>query len=129
VESWDDVQQHLHYVDGVMSGRKAYYTPGFLGLADHSVFGDMPDPKSPIVDAAELAAVARAYAQYVQTWVDKGVRASALTRHMVALYHNMPGARLWRRHLSENGGGCKDVPQLVEDALNHVLSLTGAQSA
>jgi len=129
VETWDDVQQHLRYVDGVMSGRKAYYTPGFLGLADQRVFSDMPDPMPPISDAQALANVAREYAKYVQTWVDKGIRASALTRHMVALYHDMPGARLWRRHLSENAVRCTDVPQLVEDGLIHVLSVPGAQSA
>lgn len=129
IETWDDVQMHLQHVDGVMSGRKAYYTPGFLGRADQSVFSDMPDPMPQISDAATLAMVAREYAQYVQSWVDQGVRASALTRHIIALYHDMPGARLWRRHLSENGGGCTDVPQLVEDALSHVLSLTGAKRA
>jgi len=129
VQSWEEVEQHLHYVDGVMSGRKAYYTPGFLGRADQRVFCDMPDRLPEIVSAVELAGVAREYAQYVQSWVDKGVRATALTRHMVALYHDMPGARLWRRHLSENGAGCTDVPQMVEDALDHVLSLTNVQSA
>jgi len=129
VDTWDDVQTHLQYVDGVMSGRKAYYTPDFLGCADQQVFSDMPDPKPEISDAAALAVVARDYAQYVQTWVDKGIRASALTRHVIALYHDMPGARLWRRHLSENGNRCTDVPQLVEDALQHVLSVPGAQSA
>ena len=129
VESWDDVQQHLQHVDGVMSGRKAYYTPGFLGMADQRVFSNMPDPMPEISDAAALAGVAREYARYVQIWVEQGVRANALTRHMVALYYDMPGARLWRRHLSENSVGCLDVPQLVEDALEHVLSVPGAQSA
>lgn len=112
-----------------MSGRKAYYTPGFLGLADQTVFNDLPDPHPPINDAAALAEVARAYAHYVQSWVEQGIRASALTRHMIALYHDMPGARLWRRHLSENGIRCTDVPGMVEDALQHVLTTPGAQSA
>ncbi len=129
IETWDDVQTHLRYVDGVMSGRKAYYTPGFLGRADQTVFSDLPDPLHDISDAAALAVVARQYAQYVQSWVDKGIRATALTRHIIALYHDMPGARLWRRHLSENATRCSDVPQLVEDALQHVIKLPGAQSA
>lgn len=129
IETWTDVQTHLQYVDGVMSGRKAYYTPGFLGRADCNVFSDLPHPMPEIHDATALAAVAREYAQYVQSWVEKGIRASALTRHMIALYHDMPGARLWRRHLSENGVRCTDVPQMVEDALQHVLSVPGAQSA
>ncbi|MCL4144802.1 UNVERIFIED_CONTAM: hypothetical protein GTU68_015984 [Idotea baltica] len=129
VETWDDVQTHLQYVDGVMSGRKAYYTPSFLGRADQQVFSHLPSPASECVDAQALAVVAREYARYVQTWVDKGIKPSALTRHIVSLYHNVPGARLWRRHLSENGTRCTDVVQLVEDALQHVLTTPGAQSA
>ena len=122
IDSWQDVQTHLQHVDGVMSGRKAYYTPGFLGEADASVFSDLPDAFPRKHDAQALAQVARDYAQYVQGWVEQGVRASALTRHIVSLYHEVPGARLWRRHISENAAGCTDVVQMVEDALEHVLS-------
>lgn len=126
IDTWQDVQTHLQHVDGVMSGRKAYYTPSFLGKADQSVFADLADAKPELSDAHALAAVARSYAQYVQGWVDQGIRASALTRHMVALYHDMPGARKWRRHLSENAANCTDVVQLVEDGLDHVLTATDA---
>ncbi len=129
VDTWDDVQTHLQYVDGVMSGRKAYYTPGFLGRADEQVFSQLPQSNACVFDAQALAQVAREYAQYVQTWVDQGVKPSALTRHIVSLYHNVPGARLWRRHLSENATRCTDVVQLVEDALQFVLPAPGAQSA
>ncbi len=129
VDTWDDVQTHLQYVDGVMSGRKAYYTPGFLGRADEQVFSQLPQSNACVFDAQALAQVAREYAQYVQTWVDQGVKPSAITRHIVSLYHNVPGARLWRRHLSENATRCTDVVQLVEDALQFVLPAPGAQSA
>lgn len=129
VETWHDVQTHLQYVDGVMSGRKAYYTPGFLGRADQAVFNDLPDALPEAVDAQALAEVARAYARYAQGWVDQGIKASALTRHIVSLYHEVPGARMWRRHISENAPRTNDVVQMVEDALQHVLSRPGAQSA
>lgn len=129
VESWTDVQTHLQHVDGVMSGRKAYYTPGFLGCADQTVFSDLPDALAESVSAAELAEVAREYARYAQSWVDQGIKASALTRHVVALYHEVPGARLWRRHISENASRTDDVVQMIEDALQHVLIKPGAKSA
>lgn len=129
VDTWEDVQTHLHYVDGVMSGRKAYYTPGFLGRADQVVFSDLAHAKREAVDAQALAKVAREYAQYTQAWVDQGMKASALTRHIVALYHEVPGARLWRRHISENAPRTDDVVQMVEDALQHVLNRPSAQSA
>ncbi len=129
VESWQDVQTHLQHVDGVMSGRKAYYTPGFLGGADQSVFSDLDNAKPMIADAQGFADVARSYAQYAQTWVDQGIKASALTRHIVSLYQDIPGARRWRRHISENASRTTDVVQMVEDALEHVLPETGAKSA
>jgi len=134
VESWQDVQTHLQHVDGVMSGRKAYYTPAFLAQADEVVFrelvlGNGSDTCLHANNAESLARVAREYARYVQVWVDKGVRASALTRHIVALYHEVPGARRWRRHISENANQCSDVVQMVNDALEHVLTQPGAKSA
>jgi tRNA-dihydrouridine synthase A len=121
VETWSEVHTHLKHVDGVMSGRKAYYQPAFLGDADASVFTDLPNAKPSTSDVESLAKVARAYAQYVQRWIERDVRASALTRHIVSLYHEVPGARLWRRHMSENASQCTDAVQLVEDALVHVL--------
>lgn len=129
IDTWEDVQTHLQRVDGVMSGRKAYYTPGFLGRADQLVFNDLLQARPEIVDAHALADVARDYAQYAQGWVEQGIKASALTRHIVALYHEVPGARLWRRHISEHASRTDDVVQMVEDALQHVLNRTDAQSA
>jgi len=73
--------------------------------------------------------VARDYATYAQTWVEQGIKASALTRHVVALYHEVPGARLWRRHISEHAARTDDVVQMIEAALQHVLSESGAKSA
>jgi len=129
IDTWDDVQTHLQYVDGVMSGRKAYYTPAFLGRADQVVFSDLAHAYPEAVDAHALAKVAREYALYTQGWVAQGIKASALTRHIVALYHEVPGARAWRRHISENAPRTDDVVQMVEDALQHVLNRPSAQSA
>lgn len=129
VDSWADVQGHLQYVDGVMSGRKAYYTPGFLGGADQAVFGDLAQAKPEVLDAEAFAVVARDYAKYAQRWVEQGIKATALTRHIVALYHEVPGARRWRRHISEHASKSTNVVQMVEDALEHVLHAPGAQSA
>lgn len=129
VETWQDVHTHLEHVDGVMSGRKAYYQPAFLGVADHEVFSDAENAMPLAADAHALAEVARHYARYVQGWVEKGVKPSALTRHIVSLYHNVPGAKLWRRHLSENVNACQDVVQLVEDGLQYVLPVPASNSS
>jgi len=69
-----------------------------------------------------LSAVARDYAVYMQTWLDRGLRASTLTRHVIALFQEVPGARLWRRRLSEGAAHATDVRALVEYALEPVES-------
>ncbi len=121
IETWDAVKAHLQHVDGVMCGRKAYYQPAFLGRADATVFSELPNAFDEFNTVEQLAEVARDYALYMQQWVEEGVRLSALTRHIVALYHKVPGARLWRRHLSENASTATDAVALVEDALQCVL--------
>ena len=53
-------------------------------------------------------------------WVERGVRISAMSRHAVALFQNVPGARLWRRHISEHAGKCSNAQQLIDEALGFV---------
>ncbi|MEO0990330.1 MAG: tRNA dihydrouridine(20/20a) synthase DusA [Pseudomonadota bacterium] len=102
--SLDQVQAHLDRgLDGVMIGRAAYHTPADILLrADSRVFQDcdpMPNPH----------AVARAMVPYIQTQLSEGQRLHSITRHMLGLFAGRPGARAWRRMLSEgatrNGAG------------------------
>lgn len=117
-----DTQAHLEQVDGVMIGREAYYNPSCLLTADEAVFGQA-NPQDPITDTnAVLAAVAREYARYMQNHYEDGVRINAMSRHLIALYQGVPGARLWRRHLSENASNATNAVDLVEHALEFVLN-------
>jgi len=126
IDNWQAVQEHLTHVDGVMMGRKAYYDPSFLQQADNKLFGADALSEEQLlqqrIDAAR-------YAQYIQQWCDKGVRVSSLTRHLIALFVQVPGARAWRRHLSENASHCTDAIALVEGALLHVLKPQQSKSA
>jgi len=69
-----------------------------------------------------LAVIAQDYARYMHTQYEAGVRINAMSRHLVALYQGVPGARLWRRHLSENASKATDAIELVEHALHFVLT-------
>lgn len=120
IESWDAVQDHLQHVDAVMLGRKAYHDPAFMSQADALMHVGLADTIAPMQDIAALASVARNYARYMQSWSDKGVRISALSRHLLALFQQVPGARQWRRHLSEQAGRTSDAIELVENALSFV---------
>jgi len=96
VRSLDEAQRHLRAVDGVMVGREAYQNPFFLAEADRRIFG----ASGPAPSRHE---VVRRYLAYVERRLEEGIRLSRMARHMVGLFQGQPGARAWRRHLSEAG--------------------------
>lgn len=127
-----DTNKHLQHVDGVMIGREAYYNPSCLLMADKSVFGQT-NPIDPTANTAVnttviLAAVARDYARYMQNQYEQGVRINAMSRHIVALYQGVPGARLWRRHLSEQAANASNAVDLIDRALEYVLDTPAARA-
>ena len=84
--------------DGVMLGRAAYQEPWLLAAVDRRLFGaDRPPP--------DRWAVAAAMADYAETAMARGAPLSAITRHMMGLFNGLPGARRWRRILSEDARG------------------------
>jgi tRNA-dihydrouridine synthase A len=95
VASLDEVERHLERVDGVMLGRAAYHTPWILATVDRDVFGDR--------DAGPWSRreVVEAMVPYLERELAAGEPLHRITRHMLGLYHGQPGARGWRRILSE----------------------------
>jgi tRNA-dihydrouridine synthase A len=95
VATLEEVQAHLRHVDGVMMGRAAYHEPWRLLDVDPELFG-APAPYNNAFD------VAQAMEPYLQEKLAQGVRLNSMTRHMLALFHAVPGARSFRRLLAEN---------------------------
>jgi tRNA-dihydrouridine synthase A len=93
VASLDDAGTHLRHVDGVMMGRAAYHTPALLADVDTRFFDGEAQS---VEDAVET------YIAYISEQLTQGVPLNAMTRHMLGLFNGRPGARLFRRHLSEN---------------------------
>ncbi len=93
IASLDEAQAHLAHVDGVMLGRAAYQTPAMLLDVDVRFFGE---------DRRELSDAVAAYLDYIAERLADGAPLNAMTKHMLGLFHGKPGARLFRRHLSEN---------------------------
>jgi tRNA-dihydrouridine synthase A len=85
--------EHLKRFDGVMLGRAAYQTPALLCAVDAMLFGE-GEVCSPF-EALE------AYRPYMAARLEEGVGLHGMTRHMLGLFNGRPGARLWRRTLSE----------------------------
>ncbi|WP_440995385.1 tRNA dihydrouridine(20/20a) synthase DusA [Arhodomonas sp. SL1] len=109
----DAAEGQLVRLDGVMIGRAAYQDPYMLAEADRRIFGEATPPPS-------RQAVARAYADYVAAELAAGERLSRMTRHLVGLYQGLPGARAWRRHLSEHGPRRDADATVITEALGHV---------
>ncbi|MFV0385876.1 tRNA dihydrouridine(20/20a) synthase DusA [Paracoccus sp. (in: a-proteobacteria)] len=90
----DAARDHLRVMDGVMIGRAAYHRPwDILGQAD-ALWGQAPRFGS-------ATQVAEAMRPYIVTHLSGGGRLHQVTRHMLGLFHGQPGARGWRRVLSE----------------------------
>lgn len=124
ITDWTAVKAHLREVDGVMIGRQAYYHPASMLPADQILDGGLPDNHH--VDTApnlvtfdRLRLVASAYADYMKREQQRcGTPLSVMTRHLVALFQQVPGARLWRRTLSSDLRHYSDPVVLVEQALS-----------
>lgn len=97
----DDCRLHLQHVDGVMIGRQAYHQPWFLTELEQAFgSGSAPPDRHDIVERM---------LPYVEREIAAGAALKHITRHMLGLFAGQPGARGWRRYLSENahkvGGG------------------------
>ncbi|WP_444903927.1 tRNA dihydrouridine(20/20a) synthase DusA [Microbulbifer sp. CnH-101-E] len=112
INSLEECQQHLQRVDGVMLGRAAYQTPALLSQVDSVLFGENEGP-----DAAQ---VVEQMLPYIERELASGQRLNHITRHMLGLFQGLPGARRFRRHLSENAHKKGAGPEVVEQALSLV---------
>ncbi len=95
IETHDDCNAHLQHVDGVMLGRAAYQNPYILADVDALYFdaGSKPPSRHQVIEHLM---------PYVERKLSEGTPLNRITRHILGLFQGRPGARRWRRHLSEN---------------------------
>jgi tRNA-dihydrouridine synthase A len=93
IESLEAAEAQLAHVDGAMIGRAAYHDPWMLAEADRRIFA----ASSREISRLE---VAEAVFPYLAAQAANGVPVSRITRHLLGLFHGVPGARAWRRALS-----------------------------
>ena len=116
ITSIEQCREHLAQVDGVMLGREAYHNPYLLAQVDSALFGDgTPAPGRSDVIAGLLP--------YVRSELDTGTSLHHITRHILGLYHGVPGARRFRRHLSEHAFRPEAGISVLEDAVAMVDEL------
>lgn len=95
IRSLQQAQHMLDRVDGVMVGREAYQNPNLLACVDRELF----DSTAPDITQEE---VLDRYTSYVKRELAQGTALKHMTRHVLGLFQGMPGAKQFRRHLSEN---------------------------
>jgi tRNA-dihydrouridine synthase A len=113
INSLGEAAEHLTQVDGVMLGRAAYQSPALLAEVDGRFFAAPP---------RDIASAVDAYCAYVESQLARGVPLNAMTKHMLGLFQGQPGARAFRRHLSENATRSRAGLAVLLDALGFVGS-------
>jgi tRNA-dihydrouridine synthase A len=106
-------------LDGVMIGRAAYHDPAAVLLQADSLIFD--DPRRQTAEE-----VVHAMLPYIEAHLTAGGRLHQITRHMLGLFSGRPGARLWRRALSDQAHQDGAGPAVVLDALAHVTEAAQA---
>jgi tRNA-dihydrouridine synthase A len=91
----EQAHQQLAHVDGVMMGRAIYNDPYILAQADKRLFDDD-------YDIASRHQIIEQMLPYIEKRMTQGRPLKSITRHLLGMFQGQPGARAWRRHLSEN---------------------------
>ena len=108
--SLEQVDAVLEHVDGAMIGRQAYHQPYFLAELERHFRPDWPAPsRQDVVDRM---------LPYIDRMVGEGVSLNSMTRHMLGLFAGRPGARAWRRYISEHAHREGAGSEVLVNALN-----------
>jgi len=115
-----EVQTHLQHTDGVMLGRTAYHEPYRLAELEHVLYGT-PLP-------SRVAIISRMQ-PYIEAHLAAGGKVQHISRHLLGLFQGLPGARAWRRHLSENAHRADAGFSVFEEALSASLNQVRMRAA
>lgn len=107
IKTFAETQTHLQHVDGVMIGREAYHNPYLL-----AELGQLWN-----LEAPDRFDIMEQMLPYIEQRMAEGAPLSIITRHILGLFQNLPGARKWRQALS--GGNAKTLAD-VENAIQNM---------
>ncbi|WP_214395832.1 tRNA dihydrouridine(20/20a) synthase DusA [Acinetobacter pittii] len=107
IKTFAETQAHLQHVDGVMIGREAYHNPYLL-----AELGQLWN-----LEAPDRFDIMEQMLPYIEQRMAEGAPLSIITRHILGLFQNLPGARKWRQALS--GGNAKTLAD-VENAIQNM---------
>ena len=113
ITSIESCLEHIKKVDGTMIGRAVCNNPYLLSGADHSLYKQAEH-------TVTRAEVLNQFIEYAKNQYANGASLHAMTRHILGLFQGQPGAKRWRRHLSENIYKENSGIEVIADALNYV---------
>ncbi len=108
-----EISIHAKELDGVMVGREVYDNPYFLADIDEIIFN------TPVKLLSRFEVLGE-YKVYMQQELNRGVPLKILAQHIFGLFNGMPGARAWRRYLSENIYAVDAGLEVVDEAMQSV---------
>lgn len=110
LKNLDQVTEQLAFIDGCMIGREAYHNPAILLGAEQQIYqqpGESPSRRD----------ILERFYPYIDRQLALGVPLHSMTRHLLGLFQGEPGARRFRRHLSEQGHKRRDDARLLHEAV------------
>ena len=108
IKTLDECDRHLEYVDGIMLGREVYHNPFIMNQVDQRIYGKE-------IEAQTHFEILEQFLAYMQRQLAEGVYLKQMSRHLLGLFPGQPGAKAWRRYISENaykeGAGVEVIRQ------------------
>ena len=113
IKCLDEGEGHLNHLDGIMLGRAVYSNPYLLAEADRRFYGS-----DRYLSEME---VVLGYMEYVECELARGTGLTGMTRHLLRMFHNKPGARYWRKYLSCQGTKKGAGAKIIKEALHYAV--------
>ena len=113
IKTLDEALEHLKHIDGVMMGREAYQNPYILSQVDQRIY----ELDTPVKTRHQVMSEV---CEYIERQLSLGVYLGHMTKHLLGLFQGMPGARAWRRYISENAYKQGAGVEVIEAALKNI---------
>ena len=112
-----DCINHLKVMDGIMIGRHAYRNPWFLNKIKRAIQHSDDDE---VITRRDI--VEKMY-PYIEEQLKEGTKLRNITRHMLGLFSNQPGAKFWRSYISQNSSRDEAGVEVLQNALDRMIEI------
>ncbi|MBV1919232.1 MAG: tRNA dihydrouridine(20/20a) synthase DusA [Pseudomonadales bacterium] len=121
IKTLDECKSHLNHVDGVMMGREAYQNPYILANVDHLFFNPTNETSAGTYPSQITRhEIVENMITYIDELLANGGQLKWASRHILGIFQGMPGARAWRRHLSQHAYKKDATTEVIREALKYI---------